>query len=115
MFTGTVLACEHANLQADFICLGKALTAGFLPMSAVLTTDAIYETFYDDYHKGKSFLHSHTFSGNALAAAVALEAQQVYAEENIGQQVKNKERKTGDYFHFKNHIIVVALAHPGAM
>lgn len=93
--TGKMLACEHANIEPDFICLSKGITSGWLPLSAVLTNDAIYQLFYDDYATGKSFLHSHTFSGNALAASVALETLKVIQEEKIceratilGQQMR---------------------------
>ena len=71
--TGLPLACNHADIEPDFLCLGKGLTAGFLPLSAALTTNKIYDLFYDDYESGKSFLHSHTHTGNALAVSVALE------------------------------------------
>ncbi|MBA3661143.1 MAG: adenosylmethionine--8-amino-7-oxononanoate transaminase [Gammaproteobacteria bacterium] len=81
--TGKMLACEHANIEPDFLCLGKNLTSGWLPLSAVLTRDDIYYLFYDDYQTGKAFLHSHTFSGNALAASVALAALQVLKDESI--------------------------------
>jgi adenosylmethionine---8-amino-7-oxononanoate aminotransferase len=89
--TGHTLACEHAQIKPDFICLSKGLTSGWLPMSVVLTHSKIYELFYDDYSTGKSFLHSHTFSGNALAAAVALECLNILEEEEIYKQVKEKE------------------------
>lgn len=89
--TGYPLACQHAGIEADFICLSKGLTAGFLPMSVVLTSTSIYQLFYDDYQTGKSFLHSHTHSGNALAAAVALECFKVMQDENIYPQVRKNE------------------------
>ncbi|WP_342227630.1 adenosylmethionine--8-amino-7-oxononanoate transaminase [Rickettsiella endosymbiont of Rhagonycha lignosa] len=89
--TGQALACEHAKIKPDFICLSKGLTSGWLPMSAVLTHSEIYNLFYDDYSSGKSFLHSHTFSGNALAAAVALECLNILKVEEIFQQVREKE------------------------
>lgn len=89
--TGQALACEHAKIKPDFICLSKGLTSGWLPMSAVLTHTEIYNLFYDDYSSGKSFLHSHTFSGNALAAAVALECLNILQDEKIFQQVREKE------------------------
>ena len=89
--TGLALACEHAQIQPDFICLSKGLTSGWLPMSAVLTRTDIYNLFYGDYSIEKNFLHSHTFSGNALAAAVALECLTVMEEENIYAQVREKE------------------------
>lgn len=81
--TGKMFACEHANITPDFLCIGKGLTSGWLPLSVVMTHDAIYQAFYDDYEKGKSFLHSHTFSGNALAASIALAVLEVFEQENI--------------------------------
>jgi len=89
--TGLPLACQHAGIEPDFLCLGKGLTSGWLPLSAVLTSDAIYKLFYDDYEKGKSFLHSHTYSGNALAVSIALECLSIMEEENIYTQVINNE------------------------
>ncbi|MEN9916465.1 MAG: adenosylmethionine-8-amino-7-oxononanoate aminotransferase [Pseudomonadota bacterium] len=89
--TGHGLACEHAQIKPDFVCLSKGLTSGWLPMSAVLTQTEIYNLFYDDYSSGKSFLHSHTFSGNALAAAVALECLNILEDEKIFQQVQTQE------------------------
>jgi adenosylmethionine---8-amino-7-oxononanoate aminotransferase len=89
--TGFALACEHAQIQPDFICLSKGLTSGWLPMSVVLIQDKIYELFFSDYCSEKNFLHSHTFSGNALAAAVALECLMVLEEENMYAQVREKE------------------------
>lgn len=81
--TGKMLACQHAGIEPDFLCLGKSLTCGWLPMSAVLTSQAIYDLFYDDYATKKSFLHSHTFSGNVLAASIAIAALKLIEEENI--------------------------------
>lgn len=71
--TGKMLACQYADIEPDILCLAKGLTAGWLPLSAVLTHQSMYDLFYNDYASGKSFLHSHTFSGNALAASVAIE------------------------------------------
>lgn len=78
--TGKMLACQHANIEPDFLCLAKGLTAGWMPFSAVLTREDIYQTFYADYKSGKSFLHSHTYSGHALAASIALEVLAVVEE-----------------------------------
>jgi len=86
-WTGKMLACQHANIEPDFLCLAKGMSAGWLPISAVVTSDRIYDLFYDDYETGKSFLHSHTYSGNALAAAVAVECLQCLIDEKILQQV----------------------------
>jgi adenosylmethionine---8-amino-7-oxononanoate aminotransferase len=85
--TGKMLGCQHAGIEPDFLCLGKGITGGWLPMSVVATSDAIYDLFYDDYRSGKSFLHSHTFSGNPMAASVALETLQVMEDDNICNHV----------------------------
>lgn len=69
--TGLMFACQHADITPDFMCLGKTITAGWLPMSAVMVRQEIYDLFYADYKLGRSFLHSHTFAGNPLAAAAA--------------------------------------------
>ena len=67
----------------DFAVLSKGLTAGVLPLSAVLTTDAIYDLFVSDYADGRAFLHSNTFTGNALAIAVALAVLDVFADDDV--------------------------------
>ena len=91
--TGLPLACQHADIEPDFLCLGKHLTGGWLPMSATLMRDDIYQLFYDDYERGNNFLHSHTHTGNALAAAVALEFTQLFVEEKLSQQAQTLEPK----------------------
>jgi adenosylmethionine---8-amino-7-oxononanoate aminotransferase len=88
--TGLPFACNHANIEPDFMCLSKGLTAGWMAFSAVLTTDKIFSLFYDDYHTQKAFLHSHTFSGNPLGAALALECLTIMEEENIYVKVQKK-------------------------
>ncbi|MBK7117201.1 MAG: adenosylmethionine--8-amino-7-oxononanoate transaminase [Proteobacteria bacterium] len=69
--TGTLFACEQAGIRPDFMCLSKGLTGGYLPLSAVLTTNDVYEAFYDEYAKLNAFLHSHSYTGNPLACAAA--------------------------------------------
>lgn len=70
--TGKMFACNHAKISPDIMCLSKGLTGGYMPMAAVVTTNKIYEAFYDDYLKGKAFMHSHTYAGNPLGASCAL-------------------------------------------
>ena len=69
--SGSFLACEQADVQPDFLCLSKGLTGGYLPLSVVLTTDAVFEAFYDD-DVARGFLHSHSYTGNPLACSAAL-------------------------------------------
>jgi len=70
--TGTVFACEQGSITPDFLCLSKGITGGYLPLSVVLTTSDVYSAFYDDYVNRTAFLHSHSYSGNPLAASTAL-------------------------------------------
>lgn len=84
--TGTLFACEQAgglrDWVPDLICLSKGLTGGYLPLSVVLCTDRLYAAFYDeDIRRG--FLHSHSYTGNALACRVALEVLALFAEDHV--------------------------------
>jgi len=69
--TGSMFACEQAGVKPDFMCLSKGLTGGYLPLSAVLTTDKIYMAFYCDYKELKAFLHSHSYTANPIGIACA--------------------------------------------
>ncbi len=84
--TGTLFACEQANISPDFLCLSKGLTGGYLPLSTVLTTNEIYNAFYDDYSKLTAFLHSHSYTGNALACRAALATLGIFETQNVIQQ-----------------------------
>ncbi|KUF31932.1 MULTISPECIES: adenosylmethionine--8-amino-7-oxononanoate transaminase [Lysinibacillus] len=88
--TGTLFACEQADITPDFMCLSKGLTGGYLPLSVVLTTDQIYNAFYDDYGTMKAFLHSHSYSGNTLACRVALEVLTMFEEEQVMEMIQHK-------------------------
>ncbi|MCK5091052.1 MAG: aminotransferase class III-fold pyridoxal phosphate-dependent enzyme, partial [Gammaproteobacteria bacterium] len=81
--TGTLFACEQANISPDFICLSKGLTGGYLPLSAVLTTENVYQAFYDEYTNLTAFLHSHSYTGNALGCAAALATLDIFEQDNV--------------------------------
>lgn len=81
--TGTLFACEQAAITPDFMCLSKGLTGGYLPLSAVLTTNNVYQAFYDDYQKLTAFLHSHSYTGNALACRAALATLSIFKTQNV--------------------------------
>ncbi|MCQ9207161.1 MAG: adenosylmethionine--8-amino-7-oxononanoate transaminase [Omnitrophica bacterium] len=86
--TGKMFASEHARVEPDFMCLSKGLTAGYLPMGATLTTEKVYQAFYADYGKGKTFFHGHTFTANPIAASAALASLAVFKEENTLRKIK---------------------------
>ncbi len=81
--TGEWLACDHARIQPDLICLSKGLTSGSIPFSCVMIDSTLFDLFYDDYHTGKSFLHSHTYSGNPLAIVAALATIKTIEQDNL--------------------------------
>jgi adenosylmethionine---8-amino-7-oxononanoate aminotransferase len=70
--TGTMFACEQEQVVPDFLCLAKGITGGYLPLAATLTTREIHAAFLGRPDEGKAFYHGHTYTGNPLAAAVAL-------------------------------------------
>ena len=80
--TGKMFAHQHAKIIPDFVCLSKGLTGGYLPMSVTLTSDKIYNAFYDDDIK-KGFLHSHSYTGNPLACSAALGTLSIFESNNI--------------------------------
>ena len=81
--TGSLFACEQAAITPDFMCLSKGLTGGYLPLSAVLTTDVVYQAFYDDYQNLKAFLHSHSYTGNALGCRAALATIGLFQQQDV--------------------------------
>ncbi len=81
--TGTLFACEQAGISPDFMCLSKGLTGGYLPLSAVVTTDTVYEAFYDDYETLRAFLHSHSFTGNPLGCTAALATLGIFRDHDV--------------------------------
>lgn len=105
--TGTLFACEQADIRPDYLCLSKALTGGYLPLSVVLTTDQIYNAFYDDYTTMKAFLHSHSYTGNALACSAALATLEILEEDNVierNQQRAHHLGKAAEAFQAHPHV-----------
>lgn len=80
--TGTLFACNQASITPDFLCLSKGLSGGYLPLSVVMTTDAVYQAFYDD-SSARAFLHSHSHTGNALACRAALATLDIFERDNV--------------------------------
>jgi len=83
--TGTMFAHQQAGIRPDFLCLSKGLTGGMLPLSAVLTTDAVYAAFYDD-SLARGFLHSHSYTGNPLACRAALATLELFERDDVLQR-----------------------------
>ncbi len=94
--TGTMFACEQAGVSPDFMCLSKGLTGGYLPMSAVLTSEQVYQAFYDEYTSLRGFLHSHSYTGNALACAAALATLELFDASPVLEQNRHTARLMRD-------------------
>jgi adenosylmethionine-8-amino-7-oxononanoate aminotransferase len=80
--TGTFFACEQAQIWPDFLCLSKGISGGYLPLSLVLSTDAIYQAFLDD-EVARGFLHSHSYTGNPLACRAALATLDIFEQDKV--------------------------------
>ncbi len=81
--TGTLFACEQADITPDILCLSKGITGGYLPLSAVLSTEAIYQAFYVDAPARRAFLHSHSYTGNPLACTAALASLAIFDTHDV--------------------------------
>jgi adenosylmethionine-8-amino-7-oxononanoate aminotransferase len=80
--TGSFFAYEQAGIVPDFLCLSKGITAGYLPLSVVMTRDTVYQAFYDDA-VARGFLHSHSYTGNALACRAALATLDIFEQDHV--------------------------------
>ena len=102
--TGKMFACEHESVQPDILCLGKGLSAGYLPLAATIATTEIYKAFLGDYSQSKTLYHGHTFSGNPTCAAAALANLEVFESErtldHVDELVPEFERRLKQ---FENH------------
>jgi adenosylmethionine---8-amino-7-oxononanoate aminotransferase len=94
--TGTMFACEQERVSPDFLCLGKGLTGGYLPLAATLTTERVYEGFLGAAGEARTFFHGHTFTGNPLACAAALASLEAFDREQTLVRLQPKIRLLGE-------------------
>jgi adenosylmethionine-8-amino-7-oxononanoate transaminase len=90
--TGTMFACEHEGVSPDMLVLAKGLTGGYLPLAATITTRAIYDAFLAPYTLKRTFFHGHSYTGNALACAVALASLNLFRRERVLERLQPKIR-----------------------
>ncbi len=90
--TGTMFACEQERVAPDFLCLGKGLTGGYLPLAATLATERVYEGFLGAHEDYRTFFHGHTFTGNPLGCAAALASLDVFRLEQTLLRLQPKMR-----------------------
>jgi adenosylmethionine-8-amino-7-oxononanoate aminotransferase len=90
--TGSFFACEQAGIWPDFLCLSKGISGGYLPLALVMTRDAIHDAFVDD-DVARSFLHSHSYTGNALACRAALATLDLFDSEDALQRNRGRAQR----------------------
>ena len=90
--SGSFFAHEQAGIRPDFLCLSKGISGGYLPLSIVLTTDSVYQAFYDDATT-RAFLHSHSYTGNALACRAALATLDIFAADQVLENNRLRAQK----------------------
>lgn len=106
--TGTMFACEQEQVQPDFLCLAKGITGGYLPLAATMTTENIFQGFLGRFDEFKTFFHGHTYTGNPLGCAVAIENLSIFKRERTTRKMqKNIAFLTTELERFK------ALPHVG--
>lgn len=88
--TGTMFACDHEQVRPDLMCLGKGLTGGYLPLSATITTERIYEGFLGSGDELRTFLHGHTYGGNPLACAAGIATLETFERERTLERLAPK-------------------------
>ena len=112
--TGTLFACEQAEITPDFLLLGKGLTGGYLPLSVCMTTDDVYQAFYGEYAMQKAFLHSHSYTGNPLACAAANATLDIFRDDDV--LTRNRQlaaHMTQATAHFAGHPHVAEVRQRG--
>lgn len=88
--TGKMFACEHENIKPDFLCVAKGITGGYLPLSATLTTQKVFDSFLGKFEDFKAFFHGHTYSANPLAAAAACASLDLFKKKKVLQSLQPK-------------------------
>ena len=94
--TGSLFASARCGVQPDLLCMGKGMTAGYLPMSATAASQRVYEEFLGEDLGPKTLYHGHSYSGNALAAAVALRHLRLLEEKDVLSNVRSRSTQLHD-------------------
>jgi adenosylmethionine-8-amino-7-oxononanoate aminotransferase len=115
--TGTMFACEHAAVAPDLMCLGKGITGGYLPLAATLATEKLFSAFLGEPDEHRAFYYGHTYTGNPLAAAVALANLRIFNGESVIDRIQPRIAQLHDELgrHFGSHPHVADIRQQGLM
>jgi adenosylmethionine-8-amino-7-oxononanoate aminotransferase len=94
--TGTLFASEQCKLRPDLLCLGKGITGGYLPMSATVASQRVFDAFLGPDLSEKTLYHGHSYGGNALAAAVALKHLELMDSMNVLDNVRARSAQLSE-------------------
>ncbi|HUE08605.1 MAG TPA: aminotransferase class III-fold pyridoxal phosphate-dependent enzyme, partial [Acidimicrobiales bacterium] len=106
--TGTLFASEQCGLRPDLLCLGKGITGGYLAMSATATSGRVFDAFLGADLGPETFYHGHSYGGNALAAAVALEHLNLVESWDVLANVRARATQLADLLAMRvapNHAV----------
>jgi len=90
--TGKLFACDHGGVTPDLMCLGKGLSGGYLPVSATMATQEVFDAFCGEVAEGQTFYHGHTFTGNALGCAAAVASIDLIFQSDLLHRLEDKAR-----------------------
>ncbi|MBM7646290.1 adenosylmethionine-8-amino-7-oxononanoate aminotransferase [Scopulibacillus daqui] len=88
--TGTLFACEQESVEPNILCLGKAITGGYLPLAATITSENIYSAFLGHPDENKTFYHGHTYTGNQLVCSAALKNIELIERRHLVEDIQRK-------------------------
>jgi adenosylmethionine---8-amino-7-oxononanoate aminotransferase len=88
--TGTMFAFQQEGVAPDFLCLGKGLTGGYLPLAATLTTERVFAAFLGAPEQYRTFFHGHTYTGNPLGCAAAIATLETFEQERTLERLAPK-------------------------
>jgi adenosylmethionine-8-amino-7-oxononanoate aminotransferase len=97
--TGTMFACEQEQVVPDFLCLGKGMTGGYLPLAATLTTERVFDAFLGEHDEYRTFFHGHTYTGNPLACAAGVATLDLFEQERTLERLEPKTELFGQLLH----------------
>lgn len=107
--TGRMFACEHAGITPDLLCIAKGISGGYLPLAATLATEPVFAAFLGPYEDFRAFFHGHTYTGNALACAVAAASLELFRTERTLERLGARIAQ----LHARLTADVAPLAHVG--
>ncbi len=88
--TGHMFACSKEDIHPDFLCVAKGITGGYLPLAATMTTEEVFAAFLGEFENFRTFFHGHTYTGNPLACAVAVENLALFEKEKVIERMAPK-------------------------